>query len=367
MYTRLLQFLEAQWLGELAPTISYIIFIGAGLVVCIVVRNLLLQLLLKFFRKITKKEYRPAAWVAVLIKNKFFAWLSNLTIPVIVSLFAADIGIHPVFWSRTITVLLVVTIVFLVDSFIRSIGDIYNSYEVSKAVPLRGMLQVMEIAVFVVGAIVLISVFVDRNPAALLGGIGAMTAIVTIVFKDAILGFIAGIQIAANDMVRVGDIIEFPKRDIIGTVFDISLITVKVEALDKTIVAIPTYTFISEPFVNRRGMIDAGVRRIKRSFNIDANTVRMGDDVITNLETFRQYIAEYLRGRSDINQDLTILVRQLQAEDIGIPLEVYAFAATTELVAYENIQSCIFDHIYAVMPQFGLKLYQKPTGSMERE
>jgi len=362
MYLRLLQFLEAKWLGELAPVITYIIFMGMGLVVCIVARTLLRQLLLKFFTKFSAKKHSPSGWVAVLIKNKFFTQLSNLVIPVTVSLFAADIGLHPAFWGRTVMVLLVVIAVFLMDSFIRSIGDIYSAYEVSKAVPLRGMLQVLEIIVFVVGAIVLVSVFVDRNPTALLGGIGAMTAIVTIVFKDAILGFIAGIQLAANDMVRVGDLIEFPNRNIIGTVFDISLITVKIEALDKTIVAIPTYTFISEPFVNRRGMMDAGVRRIKRSFHVDVNTVHACDDETTNLEDFRQYIVEYLRNHSNISQDLTILVRQLQAADIGIPLEIYAFVTTAELIPYENIQSGIFDHIYAVMPRFGLKLYQKPSG-----
>jgi len=287
-------------------------------------------------------------------------------------------------------VLIVVIVMFLLDSLIRSIGDIYSMYEVSKTVPIRGALQILEIAVFIVGAIVLISIFVDRSPIALLSGLGAMTAIVTIVFKDAILGFVAGIQLSANDLVRVGEVIEIPPRGIGGTVLDISLVTVKVESFDKTIVAIPAYTFISEPFVNRRGMIDSGARRIMRSFNIDANTVRVcSADMIakfqsmplisdyiqagmtdagtchtnmTNIGVFREYVTAYLRNRADIRQDLTLMVRQLRAADVGIPFEVFAFATTVDLVPFEEIQSDIFDHIYAVIPEFGLRLYQRASG-----
>ena len=383
MYSLLLVLLEAKGLSRLAPIAAYAIYLTIGVMACVVVRKIVNKSLTKFFTKITAKtESRFSNWVTVLIKNNFFARLSNLTIPIILSFIAWDIAMHPVFWSRVISTLLVVIIVFLIDSFIRSVGDIYSRYDVSKTFPLRGILQVLEIVVFVVGAIILVSVFVDRNPAALLGGIGAMTAIITIVFKDAILGFIAGIQLTANDMVRVGETIEFPQRKIIGTVLDISLITVKVEDFDKTIVAIPTYTFISEPFVNRRGMIAANARRIMRSFHIDANTVQKCDDEMiakfknipliadyvkpgmTNTGIFREYLNAYLRSREDLNQDLTIMVRQLQAADIGIPFEIYAFANATQLVPFENIQSDIFDHVYSVLPAFGLKLYQRLSGNI---
>jgi len=368
-------------LADAAPIVAYVASLAIGLVICVFSRKVVYRLLMRFVTKTTAKDGRRLSnWANVLTKNKFFSHLSNLTFPVIASIIAADIGLHSVFWGRAIAVMLVVISVLLTDSFIRSIGDIYNSYEVSKSVPLRGMLQVLEIAVFVVGAIILVSIFVDRNPSALLGGIGAMTAIITIVFKDAILGFTAGIQLSANDMVRVGDMIDFPKRDIIGTVTDISLITVKIEALDKTIIAIPAYTFISEPFVNRRNMIKAGARLIRRSFHIDANTVcECSHEMITplknmpliseniqigmpNIGIFREYIIAYLKNHPDINQEQMLLVRQLHAADIGIPLEVYAFANATQLVPFENIQSSIFDHIYTVMPKFGLKLYQSPTG-----
>jgi len=355
--------------GQFLPAVAYAICVFAGLVVCMVLRRTVLWVLRRFFK--------PFSWAAALDGNGFFKWLAILTLPVVFLLVAADIGMHIAFWSRFIEMLFVVVVVFLIDSLIRSIADIYGSYEVSKTVPLRGVFQVMEIVVFVVGAIILISIFADRSPTALLGGIGAMTAIITIVFKDAILGFVAGIQLAVNDMVRVGDIIEIPQRGILGKVMDISLITVKMESPDKTIVSIPAYTFMSEPFVNRRGIVDAGARRIKRSFNIDACTVRVCDEEMlarfrempnvadvaqegmTNIGVLREYVTAYLQERADISSELTVLVRQLQAEDVGIPLEIYVFANAVDLVPYENIQSDVFDHIYAILPEFGLKLYQR--------
>jgi len=374
MYSLILNWLQARGLDDLASTLAYIACIFIGIVAALVVRKVSRKLLVIFF---TKKKSDAAA---MLVKNRFFTWLSNLAVPIFLSLVVADIGRHPVFWSRTITVLLVVIVIFLMDSLIRSIGDIYSMYEVSKTVPIRGALQILEILVFIVGAIVLISIFVDRSPVALLSGLGAMTAIVTIVFKDAILGFVAGIQLTANDLVRVGEVIEIPQRNIGGIVLDISLVTVKVESFDKTIVAVPAYTFISEPFVNRRGIIDSGARRIMRSFNIDANTVRVCDqDMVakfqtmpliseyvqvgmTNIGIFREYITAYLRARSDIRQDLTLLVRQLTAAEVGIPFEVFVFTTAVDLVPFEGIQSDIFDHIYAVIPEFGLRLYQRPSG-----
>jgi len=353
MYLLILNFLSAK--GFYFPIAAYAICIAIGLTACIIIRKVVSQLLINFSKRLAGTAQ------STLIKNRFFVRLANLTIPIIISFMATDIGLHYMFWSRIVSTLLIIFIVLLADSIIRSIGDIYSTYEVSKTVPLRGVFQVLEIIVFVVGGIVLISVFVDRSPATLLGSIGAMTAIVTIVFKDAILGFVAGIQLTANNMVSVGDIIDLPHREISGTVLDISLITVKVENFDKTIVAIPAYTLVSEPFVNRRGMLLAGARRITRAFIIDANTIGTCNDSphTTNIGAFREYLTAHLRSRTDINQELTILVRQLQASGMGIPIEVYAFTTATDLVTYENIQSDIFEHIYSTLPDFGLKLYQR--------
>ena len=374
MYSMMVMWLQNWGLDNLASPVAYAACIVVGLVAALVLRKVIRTLLVKFFTR--GKSDRAA----ILVKNKFFAWFSNLAVPIMLSVVVADIGTHRLFWHRTIAVLLVFIVMLLLDSLIRSIGDIYNLYEVSKTVPIRGPLQILEIAVFIVGAIVLISIFVDRSPLALLSGLGAMTAIVTIVFKDAILGFVAGIQITANDLVRVGDMIEMPQRNIGGTVQDISLMTVKVEGFDKTTVAIPAYAFVSEPFVNRRGIVDAGARRIMRSFNIDAGTVQVCDAAMlaqfeqmplltghvppdtTNIGVFREYLTAYLRSRADIRQDLTLLVRQLTAADVGIPLEVFAFTTAVDLEPFEAIQSDIFDHIYAVLPAFGLRLYQRPSG-----
>jgi len=374
MYSLILNWLQARGVDGFASTLAYIACIFIGLVAALVVRKVSRKLLVMIF---TKKKSDAAA---MLVKNRFFTWLSHLAVPIFLTIVVADIGRHSVFWHRTIAVLLVVIVIFLMDSLIRSIGDIYGMYEVSKTVPIRGALQILEIMVFVVGAIVLVSIFVDRSPVALLSGLGAMTAIVTIVFKDAILGFVAGIQLTANDLVRVGEVIEIPQRNIGGTVLDISLVTVKVESFDKTIVAVPAYTFISEPFVNRRGIIDSGARRIMRSFNIDANTVRVCDSGMvakfqtmpliseyvqvgmTNIGIFREYVTAYLRTRQDIRQDLTLMVRQLTAADVGIPFEVFTFTTAVDLVPFEGIQSDIFDHIYAIIPEFGLRLYQRPSG-----
>ena len=360
MYSFISTLLEDKGLGSLAPVVAYMASIAIALVAAIFVRQISRKLLVNFFSR-QKRE-----WSEAFVKNKFFTWVSNLVLPIFLSFAVADIDRHSVFWSRVIAVLLVIIVIFLVDSLIRGIGDIYSSYEVSKAVPLRGVLQVLEIVVFVIGGIILVSIFVDRSPAALLGGLGAMTAIVTIVFKDAILGFVAGIQLSANDLVRVGDIIEMTQRDIFGTVQDISLVTVKVEAHDKTTIAIPTYTFVSEPFINRRSMAVAGARRIMRSFNIDASTVCVYKSEpdkrqATNLTIFREHLTQYLKTREDIRQDMTILVRQLTAAEHGIPLEIVVFVAEVDLVPYENIQSNIFDYIYGVLPEFGLQLYQRPS------
>jgi len=370
MYSLILTLLETTTPGEIAPTLAYTACIAIAIVAFVILHKIIRRVLERFYTKFTPDRAQA------LVKNKFFARLANLMLPILLSIVTTDIGRHQIFWSRAIATLLIVIVVFLIDALIRSIGDIYNSYEVAKTVPLRGIFQVLEIVVFVLGGIVLVSIFVDRNPAALLGGMGAMTAIIVIVFKDAILGFIAGIQLTANDMIRVGDTIEMPQRQVLGTVTDLSLITVKIEAHDKTIVSVPAYTLISEPFINRRGMIEVGARRIMRSFLIDANTVRVCDDELlaqikkthscepncaTNIGLLREYITAYLKTRQDIAQDLTLMVRQLQPTDTGIPLEVYAFATATDLVEYEAIQADIFDHIYAIVPQFGLRLYQRAT------
>ena len=331
-----------------SDTLAYGITIAAALVGAIIAHGILRAVLVKIFKR------HNGNWTRVLVQNRVFTWVSNLAIPAFLAIAAGDIAQHSSFWGRFIAVLIVVIAIFLLDSLIRSVGDIYSQYEMAKTLPIKGILQILEIAVFIVGGILLVSIFVDRSPIALLSGLGAMTAIVTIVFKDAILGFVAGIQLTANNMVQVGDVVELPQREIGGTVIDISLVTVKLEGFDKTIISVPAYAFISEAFINRRGMVEAKARRIMRAISIDATTV-----TATNLPDFRAYLTQYLQSRTDLRQDMTLLVRQLAAEGAGIPIEVFAFTTATDLIPHENTQTEIFEHIYATLPQFDLKLYQR--------
>jgi miniconductance mechanosensitive channel len=291
-----------------------------------------------------------------------------------------------------------------VNAFLNALYDIYQGFEVSKSKPIKGYLQVFKIIFFVIGIIIVISMLLGKSPVFLLGGLGAFSAVLLLIFKDPILGFVAGIQISANDMVRPGDWIVMGKSGADGVVTDISLTTVKVQNWDKTISTIPTYSLVSESFINWRGMEESGGRRIKRSINIDMNSVKfcspemlekfqkislvkdyildtekvltdynnkqgIDNSVLvngrrqTNLGVFRAYFEAYLRNNPNIRQDMTFLVRQLQPAESGIPIEIYVFSKEQEWGVYENIQSDIFDHILAVIPEFELQVFQNPSGA----
>jgi miniconductance mechanosensitive channel len=252
--------------------------------------------------------------------------------------------------------------------------------------------------------IVAISIVIDQSPLILLSGLGALTAVILLIFKDSILGLVAGIQLVANDMVRPGDWIEMPKYGADGDVIEITLNTVKVQNWDKTITTIPTYALISDSFKNWRGMQESGGRRIKRAVYVDVSSVRFCtpemtakfsrikvleeyiarkqaemreynekhgiDDAVlvngrrmTNLGTFRAYLVEYLKRHPKIHQDMTFLVRHLQPTELGLPIEIYVCSNDQEWSNYEGIQADIFDHIFASLPEFGLRPFQSPTGS----
>ncbi len=281
---------------------------------------------------------------------------------------------------------------------------IYQRFPVSQKVPIKGFLQVAKIILFIAGAILMISTIAGRSPFVILGGFGALTAVLMLVFKDPILGLVGGIQLTANDMVRKGDWIEMPKFGADGNVIDVALTTVKVQNFDKTISTIPTYSLISDSFRNWRGMADSGVRRIKRNLVLDVNSIgflteeqlqhldqvsllkgylaektkeiaewnaerknapghRINARALTNLGTFRAYVREYLRSHPKIDQENTLLVRQLQPSPQGLPIELYVFTNDNRWIEFEGIQSDIFDHLYAILPEFGLRAFQAPAGS----
>lgn len=282
--------------------------------------------------------------------------------------------------------------------------DIYNSYDVSKSRPIKGFIQVIKIVLVLIYIVILITIlFVRDNSFGWLAGLGAFSAVLLLVFKDPILGFVGGIQLATNDMVRIGDWIEMSKYGADGTVIDITITTVKVQNWDKTITTIPTYSLISDSFKNWRGMEESGGRRIKRSVMIDQSSVKFctpdmlrrfstfehvsdyvekKEDEIqkynkehniddselvngrrqTNLGVFRAYLTGYLKNNPNISQDMTFLIRQLQPTEKGIPMEIYVFSKIQEWADYESVQSDIFDHVLASIGHFDLRVFQEPTG-----
>ena len=294
----------------------------------------------------------------------------------------------------------ITTFTGIIISITDSISDIYNSFDVSKNKPMKGFMQVAKIIAIMICILLVIGVIINKDMKDLLIGLGTLSAVLMLVFKDPILGFVGGIQLTSNDMVRIGDWIVKGEAD--GNVIDVGLTTVKVKNWDNTIATIPTYTLISDPFINWRGMTESGGRRISRSIIIDLDTIKFCTPEMlekykqfqlvskyidkkeaeiaeynkknnidtsslvngrrqTNIGIFRAYLTEYIKQNPNLNHNLTMLVRQKDPTEFGVPLQVYCFSAQTDWVAYEAIQNDIFDHIYAVINQFDLKIYQRPS------
>ncbi len=305
--------------------------------------------------------------------------------------------------KRAADVYMLIIGILVVNALLDAVNDVYQKFEVSKRVPIRTYTQVIKIGVSVAALIFVLSIVMDKEPWVFLSGIGALTAVLLLVFKDTLLGFVASIQLVAHDMLRPGDWIEMPNFGADGDVTEITLNTVKVQNWDKTITTIPTYALISDSFKNWRGMSESGGRRIKRSVHIDVNSIkfstpemiekfskiemlrdyierkqqelsdhnrRKGIDEsvlvngrrMTNVGTFRVYLIEYLRRHPKIHNEMTFLVRQLQPTDKGLPIEIYVFSNDQRWVQYEDVQADIFDHIFAALPEFGLRPFQDTTG-----
>ena len=266
-------------------------------------------------------------------------------------------------------------------SVFSSLYKISHEAEKTKDHTLQGVFQMLKIIAIGIGAIIVISIFFDKDPSNLLAGLGASAAILMLVFKDSILGLVAGIQLSANDMLRPGDWITMPKYGADGFVIDVTLTTVKVQNWDKTITTLPPYALVSDSFQNWRGMFNSGGRRIKRSIFIDTNSIKFCDektremlvkkgftisehhDRQVNLTLFREWLEEWLRNHPAINKEMIILVRQLQPTPQGLPLELYFFSDDTAWISYEHLQAEIFEYIFAVLPEFGLKTFQSPSGT----
>ena len=340
----------------------------------------------------------------VIIKHGLIPRLANI-IPALIIIIG--INIVPDINETARKIVHNVATAFIILSVARAISALLNTFNGFHSLrliafnrPIKGYIQLLKIALALVTAILIMATLIDKSPLILLSGLGAITAVLMLVFQDTLLSLVASVQISASDMVRVGDWIEMPQLNADGTVVDIALHTVKIQNWDKTITTLPTRRLINDPFKNWRGMTEAGGRRIKRAINLDQNSIHFltdkeksrlrkfrllqdymerkekeiadwnnslsGDDIIntrrlTNIGTFRAYIEQYLRRHPGIHQGLTLMARQLPPTSTGLPMEIYCFTKETGLVAHEAVQSDIFDHLYSIMPEFGLRAYQAQT------
>lgn len=361
----------------------------AGIIIGILIASIVLdricrKLLIPAVRKVTSKT--ETDWDDHLFSDNVLNNLCSLIPPV--ALYAAVLYTVPselaisTFLNKICWIYIIVVCIKLICSFISSIYAISSEHERLKNHSLKGFYQMLKLVVICIGTIIIISTVIDKNPVAILTGLGAGTAILMLVFQDTIKGLVAGIQLMANDMLRPGDWITVPKYGADGDVMEVNLTTVKVRNWDKTITTVPPYALINDSFQNWRGMFDIGGRRVKRSINIDMNTVRFctdeemekyrqepwmegfekTGDMEVNLYIFRHYIEYYLRHHPKVSQDMIMTVRQLQPTAQGMPIELYFFSADTRWLKYEHLQAEVFDHVLATLNKFDLKVFQSPTG-----
>ena len=373
----------------------------AVVVICLIVNKVTKVILYSIVHKAVEKSNTP--WDDVLLEKGFFSRIAKIA-PIAVIYLAAPLfqNIETLIEHAALAALGLVGLLSA-GALIDSVDAIYRGLDISKNRPIRGYLQAFKIFLFTLGGIAILSVLIGQSPWKLLSGIGAMTAILLLVFKDTILGFVASVQVSTNNMVNIGDWIEMPKYGADGDVIDIGINCVKVRNFDKTITTIPTYALVSDSFRNWRGMQESGGRRIKRSICIDMRSVAFCSDEmlerfrkyaylsdyiekkseevrkfneehqfdlssrvngrrLTNLGTFRAYIFEYLKHHPAIHPGMTMLVRHLAPNENGLPIEIYVFTNDTRWGNYEAIQADIFDHILAVIPEFDLRVFQSPSG-----
>ena len=327
-----------------------------------------------------------ATFLYILSKSRRWAVLRNILL--LIPGVAADFLIHSGFVKSavmltilnklTLAYLTLITL-FILNSLLLAFMDIYSKSEKSRNHPLKALIQGLQVALWFIGGIVLVAVLIDKSPKTLLTGLGASAAVLMLVFKDSILGFVAGVQLSQNNMVRLGDWIQMPDGSANGTVEEITLNTIKVRNWDNTITMIPPYTLVSTAFKNWRGMMESGGRRVDKRIFLDITSLEVcSDDMIadirkniqlmadysrvgeppTNSQLYRIYIERYLRNHPVVAQNLDLIIAQREPTEFGLPIEVYFFLTDKVWAEYESIQSDIFDHLLAMAPEFGLRLYQ---------
>lgn len=427
LYRFLLEYLREFGIAEqfVKPFSAFITFL-AIFIIAFLAFFIVRRLLVGIIHRVAKKT--RTTWDDVLVKNRFFNALAHF-VPALILMYSAGFSMPDLniaiseltnemkqdfsndyyfflqgFLIKLSQIYLILTGIFVISRFLNASVDIYNKMPYAHQRPVKGYAQLVKILVFFLAAIFIISAILGKDPTVLIAGLGALAAVLLLIFKDTILGFVASIQLTANKMVSIGDWIEMPGHRADGTVIDITLNTVKVQNWDNTITTIPTYALVSESFNNWKGMEESGGRRIKRSILIDMNTIKFctsemlakfekfeiirdyvkkkekeirefneanritNEDLIsgrrqTNIGIFRKYLEEYLLLNKKINMKMTFLIRHLQPGEKGLPVEIYAFSKDKSWAGYEAIQADIFDHILAVIPEFELRIFQLPSGS----
>ena len=390
--------LDGGWAKDLSQGIGIITLLVVSFLLFFVVKFILKKFVGNFIRK-TKFKYDDY-FLGKKLERRIAFLVPVYMIEGLIYAVAPDLDMLDGFIYALARIGEITTFTGIIISITDSISDIYNSFDVSKNKPMKGFMQVAKIIAIMVCVLLIIGVLINKDMKDLFIGLGTLSAVLMLVFKDPILGFVGGIQLTSNDMVRIGDWIVKGEAD--GNVIDVGLTTVKVKNWDNTIATIPTYTLISDPFINWRGMTESGGRRISRSVIIDIDTIKFCTPEMlekykkfqlvtkyitdkeaeiaeynkennidtstlvngrrqTNLGIFRAYLQEYIKQNPNLNHDLTMLVRQKDPTEFGVPLQIYCFSAKTDWISYEAIQNDIFDHIYAVVKQFDLKVYQRPS------
>jgi len=385
------------------PVAAELIGFGGVLILALLLLVVIRSAVLPVLRKVIKKS--KFEWDDIILESRLFRHLSWIPVALVVYLGVALVPFAPpgliAVTKNVVNALMVFFLTRAVTALLQAAGDLYDRRKAMRR-PIKGYVQLVQIFVWVVGAIFMVAVLMDKSPWVFISGLGAMTAVLMLIFRDTILSLVASIQLSTNDIIRVGDWITIPSENVDGDVVDISLHTVKIRAFDKTVWTLPTSRLVENSVQNWRGMQETGGRRIKRAIALDVGTIRPleEEDVerfgnfrllkdyvaekrnalaesnaeledgeranarrLTNIGTFRAYITQYLRSRSDIHQEgLTFLIRQLASEGRGVPIEVYVFTRTTDWVEYEGIMGDIFDHLYAITDEFDLRVFQEPSG-----
>ena len=393
------------WADDLTSGIILVVILAIAFLGDAICRHIILTSVARLVKK-TK-----ATWDDIVFDRKVLTHVSHLVAPILLyillPLAISNLGLLS-FIQRICMIYIIAVFLKFISSLLTALFHVYSEKEQFRDRPLKGLLQTVQVILFFIGGIIIVSILIDKSPMVLLTGLGASAAVLMLVFKDSIMGFVSGIQLSANNMLRVGDWIQMPKYGADGTVIEVTLNTVKVRNWDNTITTIPPYALVSDSFQNWRGMQESGGRRIKRSIRIDMNSVKFctpemlakykkiqllkdyieeTEKVIedynkehgidnsilvngrrqTNLGVFRAYLTNYLKSLPTVNQDLTCMVRQLQPTEQGIPLELYFFSAIKAWVPYEGVQADVFDHVLAIIPEFDLHVFQNPTGEDFRE